>query len=85
MSEATETRPGDVIVIVPTYNEAENIEAIPGAVRSQGAPLLVVDDGSPNGTGAAVDVLASDDDGISVLHRVEKAGLGRAYGQDLRR
>ena len=79
MSEATETRPGDVIVIVPTYNEAENIEAIAGAVRSQDFRLLVVDDGSPDGTGAIVDVLASDDDGISVLHRAQKAGLGQAY------
>lgn len=79
MSEATKTRPGDVIVIVPTYNEAENIEAIAGAVRSQGFRLLVVDDGSPDGTGAVVDALASDDDGISVLHRAQKAGLGPAY------
>jgi len=79
MSEATDTRPDDVIVIVPTYNEAANIAAVAEAVRSQGFRLLVVDDGSPDGTGAVVDVLASHDSGISVLHRIEKAGLGRAY------
>ncbi len=71
--------PDDVIVIVPTYNEAENIEAIASAVRTQGYRLLVVDDGSPDGTGDTADVLAAHDDGISVLHRSEKAGLGKAY------
>ena len=66
-------------MIVPTYNEAENIEAIAGAVWSYGFRLLVVDDGSPDGTGSIVDALASSDRGISVLHRTGKAGFGRAY------
>lgn len=73
------TRPSDVMVVVPTYNEAENIEAIAGAVRSQGFRLLIVDDGSPDGTGGIADRLVAEDDGVSVLHRSEKAGLGQAY------
>ncbi|RLE17017.1 MAG: dolichol-phosphate mannosyltransferase [Actinobacteria bacterium] len=68
-----------VLVIVPTYNEFENIELIIGAVRSLGYDILVVDDGSPDGTGRIVDALASRDDGVRVLHRPEKAGLGPAY------
>lgn len=79
VGDAPITLPGDVIVIVPTYNEAENIEAIADAVRSRGFRLLVVDDGSPDGTGDAADVIASNDHGVSVLHRPEKRGLGRAY------
>jgi len=71
--------PDDVIVIVPTYNEAENLEAIAHAVRSHGYRLLVVDDGSPDGTGEIADALAANDEGVGVLHRSEKAGLGKAY------
>lgn len=73
------TAADDVIVIVPTYNEAENLEAIAAAVRAQGYRLLVVDDGSPDGTGEIADELVSTDDGIAVLHRESKAGLGKAY------
>ena len=73
------TIPHDVIVIVPTYNEAENLEAIAAAVRAHGYRLLVVDDGSPDGTGEIADSLATADDGIAVLHRDTKAGLGKAY------
>jgi dolichol-phosphate mannosyltransferase len=69
-----------VLVIVPTYNESENIEAIAAAVRAHGYDLLVVDDGSPDGTGAIVDALAGADSGIHVLHRTVKSGLGPAYG-----
>jgi len=76
---ATITRPIDVMVVIPTYNEAENIGAITAAVRSQSFRVLIVDDGSPDGTGGIADRLAADDEGISVLHRSEKAGLGRAY------
>lgn len=68
-----------VLVIVPTYNESENIEAIASAVRAHGYDLLIVDDGSPDGTGAIADQLAADDGGIHVLHRTEKQGLGPAY------
>lgn len=69
----------DALVVVPTYNEADNIALIAAAVRSQGLGLLVVDDNSPDGTGDIAEQLASADAGISVLHRSEKAGLGPAY------
>jgi dolichol-phosphate mannosyltransferase len=69
-----------VLVIVPTYNESENIEAIAAAVRAHGYDLLVVDDGSPDGTGTIVDKLVEADPGIHVLHRTVKSGLGPAYG-----
>ncbi len=69
----------DVLVVVPTYNEAENIELIARAVRVNGMRLLVVDDASPDGTGEIADGLAAQDDGIAVLHRAEKRGLGPAY------
>lgn len=69
----------DVTVVVPTYNEAENVALIAEAVRSHGYGLLIVDDGSPDGTGAIADELAGADDEISVLHRTEKQGLGPAY------
>jgi len=71
--------PVDVLVVVPTYNEAENIVQIAEAVRSQGLRLLVVDDGSPDGTGEIADGLAAADPAIGVLHRTTKAGLGPAY------
>ena len=68
-----------VLVIVPTYNVRENITDIAHAVRSRGYDLLVVDDGSPDGTGDLADELAATDDAIHVLHRTEKQGLGPAY------
>lgn len=71
--------PTDVLVVVPTYNEAENIAQIVAAVRSQGWRLLVVDDGSPDGTGRMADGLAETDPGVEVLHRTSKGGLGPAY------
>ena len=77
--DATTTAASDVMVVVPTYNEAENITAIAGAVRAHGYRLLIVDDGSPDGTGDISDLLAEHDLGVSVLHRSEKAGLGQAY------
>jgi dolichol-phosphate mannosyltransferase len=68
-------------VIVPTYNEADNLGPIAGAILEHlpGATLLVVDDGSPDGTGHIADALASDDPRIQVRHRAAKQGLGRAY------
>ena len=69
----------EVLVVVPTYNEAENIAAVVDAVRGHGYRLLVVDDGSPDGTGDMVDTLAADDDRLHILHRTSKAGLGPAY------
>ncbi|WP_375482806.1 polyprenol monophosphomannose synthase [uncultured Jatrophihabitans sp.] len=70
-----------VLVVVPTYDERENIERIIGRVRASvpDAHLLVVDDGSPDGTGKIADELADGDDHIHVLHRTAKAGLGAAY------
>jgi dolichol-phosphate mannosyltransferase len=68
-------------MVVPTYNESENIEWIVERLRraQPGVDVLVVDDGSPDGTGAIADRLASNDPAISVVHRTEKAGLGAAY------
>jgi dolichol-phosphate mannosyltransferase len=68
-------------VVLPTYNEAENLEPIASAILATlpAATLLVVDDGSPDGTGEIADRLAAADARVRVLHRVAKAGLGRAY------
>jgi dolichol-phosphate mannosyltransferase len=72
---------GPVLVVVPTYNEAENIERTVQGIRTAvpGAHILVVDDGSPDGTGAIADRLAADDEHVQVLHRAGKQGLGAAY------
>ncbi|MBG6089782.1 polyprenol monophosphomannose synthase [Actinomadura viridis] len=72
---------GRVLVIIPTYNERDNIEGIVGRVR-EAAPtvdVLVVDDASPDGTGDLADALAAADDQVRVLHRAGKEGLGPAY------
>ena len=69
----------DVVVVLPTYNEAENLRSIGSAIRHQGLGVLVVDDGSPDGTGDIADALAYDDPRIRVLHRSVKEGLGPAY------
>jgi dolichol-phosphate mannosyltransferase len=68
-------------VVLPTYNEAENVREIAAAILAAlpAATLLVVDDGSPDGTGALADELAAADPRVRVLHRAAKAGLGRAY------
>jgi dolichol-phosphate mannosyltransferase len=68
-----------VLVIVPTYNERDNIRPIVSAVRAHGYDVLVVDDGSPDGTGEIADELAEADEGVHVLHRTTKEGLGPAY------
>jgi dolichol-phosphate mannosyltransferase len=70
-----------VWVVVPTYNERENLEPIVRAVLDAlpEAKLLVVDDASPDGTGELADALAADEPRISVLHRAGKEGLGVAY------
>jgi len=67
--------------VLPTYNEAANIEAIAAAILDAlpGCTLLVVDDGSPDGTGDIVDRLAAEDPDVRVRHRRAKQGLGRAY------
>jgi dolichol-phosphate mannosyltransferase len=70
-----------VLVIIPTYQERENIERIVARVRASvpAAHVLVVDDSSPDGTGKIADVLADGDAHVHVLHRAAKAGLGAAY------
>ncbi|HEY3736484.1 MAG TPA: polyprenol monophosphomannose synthase [Jatrophihabitans sp.] len=70
-----------VLVIVPTYNEAANIELIVGRLLAA-APevnVLIVDDSSPDGTGKLADVMAENDQRIDVVHRRAKNGLGAAY------
>ena len=71
----------DALIIIPTYNEAENVGPISAAVLEAlpGAHVLIVDDASPDGTGALADELATADDRVHVLHRQGKEGLGKAY------
>jgi dolichol-phosphate mannosyltransferase len=73
-------------LILPTYNEAENVERMllaAGEVLEGASPegyrVLVVDDGSPDGTGAIADRMAAEHDWVQVLHRTEKNGIGPAY------
>ena len=68
-----------VTVVVPTYNELDNLEALVGAVLVHGYRVLVVDDGSPDGTGHLADRIAKTQQLVSVLHRPAKEGLGPAY------
>ncbi|AKU16979.1 polyprenol monophosphomannose synthase [Luteipulveratus mongoliensis] len=70
-----------VLVLIPTYNERENLPIIVRRVRAAvpQADVLVLDDGSPDGTGKVADELAGDDPQIKVMHRAGKEGLGAAY------
>lgn len=70
-----------VLVVTPTYNERDTLAAIVGRIRSAvpAAHILVVDDNSPDKTGLIADRLASELDGVHVLHRERKEGLGAAY------
>ncbi|HSS68330.1 MAG TPA: polyprenol monophosphomannose synthase [Nocardioidaceae bacterium] len=72
---------GPGVVVIPTYNEAANIELIVDRVRASvpAFDVLIVDDGSPDGTGDIADGLSSADDQVHVMHRTAKAGLGAAY------
>jgi dolichol-phosphate mannosyltransferase len=72
---------GRILVIIPTYNEAENIEPIVARLRDAvpEAHVLVADDNSPDGTGDLADKLAGADDHVHVMHRKGKEGLGAAY------
>src|SRR5918993_4624708 len=80
-----------VWLILPTYNEAENIERIVAAALPRLAEtelehrILIVDDGSPDGTGEIADALAVAHDGVEVLHRTSKDGIGPAYIAGFRR
>ena len=71
--------PDQVTVVVPTYNERENVVEIASAVTALGYEILIVDDGSPDGTGELVDRIANENHHVAVLHRAEKTGLGPAY------
>ena len=72
---------GTVVVLIPTYNERENISLIVSRLRAAvpEVDILVLDDNSPDGTGAVADRLAADDGQVRVLHRTSKEGLGMAY------
>lgn len=72
---------GRALVIIPTYNEAENIKPIVSRVRAAvpEADILVADDNSPDGTGKLADEIAAADEQVHVLHRKGKEGLGAAY------
>lgn len=72
---------GQVLVVIPTYNERDNIGKIVKRLHTAlpDVHVLVVDDGSPDGTGQLADEMAAADDRVHVMHRTEKAGLGAAY------
>jgi len=84
----TEPNRGPAWLVLPTYNEAENIEPFIAAARSNlpdDARILIVDDSSPDGTGERADRLAERHANVSVLHRRQKEGLGPAYIAGFRR
>jgi dolichol-phosphate mannosyltransferase len=79
---------GPAWLVLPTYDEAENIEAFVAAALAKlpaGARVLIVDDDSPDGTGAIADRLAAEHENVNVLHRARKEGLGPAYIAGFRR
>ena len=71
----------NVLIVTPTYNERDNLPVLAeGVLKHDGARMLVVDDGSPDGTGAIADALAAQHPGrIEVMHRTGPRGLGRSY------
>ena len=72
--------PGRVLVIIPTYNERENVGwIVPAVLAAAPVDVLIADDNSPDGTGQLADDLAADDARVHVLHRPGKQGLGAAY------
>ena len=73
------TAPTEVLVVLPTYNERQNLERVVASVRRFGHDVLIVDDASPDGTGELADQLSAADTGVRVLHRERKLGLGSAY------
>ncbi len=71
---------GRILVIIPTYNERENLPLIvPAVLAAAPVDVLVADDNSPDGTGEIADALAADEPRVRVLHRAGKEGLGAAY------
>ena len=83
MADQSDTRAelGQVLVVIPTYNERENLGPIVARLHEALPEVhaLVVDDGSPDGTGELADQMAAADERVHVMHRTEKAGLGAAY------
>ena len=81
MTDGTSLTTPRVLVIIPTYNESETLEAITGRVHAANprVHILVADDDSPDGTGKLADALAARDERVKVLHRAGKEGLGKAY------
>jgi dolichol-phosphate mannosyltransferase len=81
VSDPTPTGRGKILVIIPTYNESENIERIVTRTRTAvpQADILIADDNSPDGTGKIADALAAAEDHVHVMHRLGKEGLGAAY------
>lgn len=77
----TSSNPGPVLVVIPTYNERENLRLMTTRLRAVApyAEVLIVDDASPDGTGRVAEVMASEDDQLHVLQRDGKRGLGAAY------
>jgi dolichol-phosphate mannosyltransferase len=77
---------GRVVMVVPTFNEADNLAWIVGRLRAAqpDVHVLVVDDNSPDGTGKIADELAAADEAVQVVHRAEKGGLGAAYKHGFR-
>jgi dolichol-phosphate mannosyltransferase len=77
----------NVLVVVPTYNERENLPVlVRGVLAHPGFRMLVVDDGSPDGTGDIADALSAEHPGrIEVMHRTGRRGLGRSYIDGLRK
>jgi dolichol-phosphate mannosyltransferase len=84
----TESHAGPAWLVLPTYNEAENVESLVEAARVKlpsSAQVLIVDDSSPDGTGEIADRLAERHENVQVLHRARKEGLGPAYIAGFRR
>jgi dolichol-phosphate mannosyltransferase len=79
--------PMDVLVVIPTYNERDNLPGLVRAILDRPSyRVMVVDDGSPDGTGAVADELAAEFPGrVQVVHRTGKRGLGRSYVDGLQR
>jgi dolichol-phosphate mannosyltransferase len=86
MTTPDDTSLGRVVMVVPTYNEADNLAWIVGRLRDAqpDVHVLVVDDSSPDGTGKLAEEMAAADDHVRVLHRTEKGGLGAAYKHGFR-